>query len=300
MKNFLMSVVTIFDPWGSPLCTCPKKYNLSGYTGCGHACRYCYISAYIPDALHCRAKENFIARLTRDLRHVDPKFHISMSNSSDPYTPLEERLQLTRQALQVLLDGGFKVQIITKSDLVLRDLDLIRRGNCSVSMSITPLDAASAEKLEPNAPPPKARLNTIRRLVDEGVPCTVRVDPIIPGINDQNLEKFVKSISELGVSHIVASTYKARGDSFNRVVKAFPELKEYLTRLYWTEGERVGRARYLHKRNREEILGDLKRVVEKCGITYATCREGLPKLQSATTCDGSHLIPIRRRLSRLL
>jgi len=91
-----------------------------------------------------------------------------------------------------------------------------------------------------------------------------------------------------------------KGDSFNRVVRAFPELKGHLTRLYWVEGERIGRARYLPKRNREEVLGDLKRAVEKCGITYATCREGLSKLQSAATCDGAHLIPARRRSSRLL
>ena len=208
MKNFQMRVVTAFDPWGSPLCTCPKKYTLSAYTGCEYACRYCYISAYIPDAFHCRAKKNFIAKLTRDLQHVDPRFHISMSNSSEPYSPLEEKLQLTRQALQVLLGGGFKVQIITKSDLVLRDLDLIRRGNCSVSMSITPLDEALAGKLEPNAPSPRRRLKAIRRLVEEGVPCTVRVDPIIPGVNDHKLEKFIELISELGVGHIVASTYK--------------------------------------------------------------------------------------------
>ena len=288
-----MPIITLFDPWGSPLCTCPKKYSLSAYTGCGHACRYCYISAYIPDAFRCRVKAGFITRLQHDLGRVNPRLHISMANSSDPYTPLEAELQLTRQALQIVLSRGFRVQLITKSDLVLRDLDLIRRGNCSISMSITTLDEASAKRLEPNAPSPNERLKAIQRLVREGVPCSIRIDPIIPGINDRDLERFVKLVAKSGASHIVASTYKAKRDSFHRVITAFPEFKEKLAQLYWIDGERVGRTQYLPRAIREETLSNLKDVVEREGMTYATCREGLPQLQSARTCDGSHLIPNR-------
>ena len=288
-----LAVITVFDPWGSPLCTCPKKYSLSAYTGCGHACRYCYISAYIPDAFRGRVKEGFITRLQRDLGRINPGLHVSMANSSDPYNPLEAEFQLTRRALQILLSRGFRVQLITKSDLLLRDLDLIRRGNCSVSMSITTLDEGVAKRLEPNAPSPSERLKAIQRLVREGVPCSIRMDPIIPGITDHGLEGLVKLIAESGVSHIVASTYKAKRDSFHRVITAFPELEEKLTQLYWIDGEHVGRAQYLPKKFREGILTSLKDVVERDGMTYATCREGIPRLQSARTCDGSHLIPNR-------
>lgn len=293
MKKISMAVITLFDPWGSPLCTCPTKYSLSAYTGCGHACRYCYISAYVPNAFHCRVKANFITRLQHDLGRMNPRLHISMANSSDPYTPLEAEHQLTRQALQILLSRGFRVQLITKSDLVLRDLDLIRRGNCSISMSITTLNEALAKRLEPNAPSPSERLKAIKRLVRNGVPCSIRIDPVIPEINDHGFERFVKLIAESGASHIVASTYKAKRDSFNRVITAFPELEEKLVQLYWKDGELVGRAQYLPKKIREEILANLKDVVERDGMTYATCREGLPQLQSARTCDGSHLIPNR-------
>lgn len=289
-----MNVIALFDPWKGQLCTCPKKYSLSPYTGCAHACRYCYISAYIPRAFNSRIKNHFLAILRRDLQHVNPEMHISMTNSSDPYTPPEYEATLTRQTLQLLLGAGLKVQIITKSDLVLRDIDLIRLGNCSVSMTITTLHEPISHKLEPNAPLPNKRLETIRRLTEEGIPCSARIDPIIPWINDYDFEKLVKAIAEAGVKHVIASTYKAKRDNFNRVVQAFPELVEKLTQVYWVEGETLGRARYLASKFRSDTLSYLKEVVEDYGMTYATCREGLIRLHSAKTCDGSHLIPTRR------
>ena len=290
-----MAVVTPFDPWGSPLCTCPSKYSFSAYTGCAHACRYCYITAYIPHAFQCRAKKDIIKRLCHDLRRIDHRLHISIANSSDPYTPPENSLQLTRKALQILLSGGFKIQLITKSDLIIRDLDLIRKGNCSVSMSITILDNGTARRLEPNAPPPSKRLKAVSKLVKEGVPCSIRIDPIIPKINDMDFQKIVEAIANTGASHVVASTYKAKTDSFKRVTSAFPEHKKELTEHYWVEGQRMQGARYLPEKMRREILTHLKGMVEEINMTFATCREGMTDLQSGEKCDGSHLIPIRRK-----
>jgi len=289
-----MAVVTPFDPWRGPLCTCPPKYSFSPYTGCGHACTYCYITAYVPRAFQPRPKKDIVGRLLRDLRRTDPGLHISVANSSDPYTPPEDRLRLTRGALRALLGAGFRVQLVTKSDLVLRDLDLIRRGNCSVSVSVTMLDDALAGRLEPNAPPPSRRLEAVGRLVRGGVPCSVRVDPVIPGISDAGLEGLVEAVARTGAGHVVASTYKAKPDSFRRVTAAFPALREKLSELYWGEGKRVQRAQYAPEETRREILLQLKGMVEERGMTYAVCREGLPGLRSGETCDGSHLIPVRR------
>ncbi|MBS7643416.1 radical SAM protein [Candidatus Bathyarchaeota archaeon] len=295
-----MAVIQSFDPWKGRLCTCPLKYSLSPYTGCAHACRYCYITAYIPNAFHCRVKQDFIKRLQLDLKRIIPERHISIANSADPYSPPEGELELTRKALQILLGGGFKVQLITKSDLVVRDLDIIRKGNCSVSISITTIDDKVAQRLEPGAPSPKRRLDAIRRLVMAGVPCTIRVDPIIPSINDEKLEEIVKKVSQAGASHLVASTYKAKRDSFNRLVNTFPEFKETLNELYWVSGEQVGRARYLPKALRLDLLRNLKNLAEDFGMTYAVCREGMSELRSGQTCDGSHLIPNRRQPSKIL
>jgi DNA repair photolyase len=219
---------------------------------------------------------------------------ISMANSSDPYVSTERDLRLTRETLSILLPRGYKVLIITKSDLVMRDISLIRKGNCSVSMTITTLNERVAKRLEPNAPLPERRIKAIKALSDAGIPCSVRIDPLIPGINDDGLEKLVKVVSEAGAKHIVASTYKAKVDSLNRLREAFPELATKLTELYLRKGRRIGRAWYLADGVRVGLLSSLKKLVEKFGMTFATCREGIPGLRSGLSCDGSHLIPVRQ------
>lgn len=226
---------------------------------------------------------------------MNPNFHISVANSSDPYPPEERRLLLMRKALKTILDHGFKVQLITKSDLVVRDTDLIGDGNCSVSFTINTLDDNVASRLEPNAPSPSLRLEALRRLTEAGVPCSVRIDPLIPRINTDNLEGLVGEVSEAGARHIIASTYKAKGDSFKRVVKAFPEWEEKLRKLYWVEGTPYGRSRYLEESLRYRLLADLKDIVDRFGLTYATCREAFNSLRTGASYDGSHLIPERRK-----
>ena len=294
-----MTVIARFDPWRSPLCSCPPKYSFSAYTGCSHACLYCYISSYIPHPFKCRAKDKPVERLSRELRNVDPRLHISIANSSDPYPPLEAELKLTRKALRELLSRGYKVQLITKSDLVMKDIDIIRRGNCSVSLTITTLDENLASKLEPLAPPPRRRLKALKVLTRMGVPCSVRLDPIIPRINDEDIVKLVDSFAEVGARHVVSSTYKAKVDNFRRLTTVFPEFSSYLYEMYWVKGVRVGRSRLLPEKVRRDILRYVKELVEERGMTFATCREGLLEYQSGETCDGSHLIPNRRPQPKL-
>ena len=172
MVSFLL--IAKFDPWNNPLCTCPPKYSLSPYTGCGHHCLYCYITSYIRDGFKPRAKKDALNRLIRDIRKIDRDLPVSMSNSSDPYPPIESRLGLTASILKILVEAGIKVQIITKSSLLLRDLDMIRRGNVSVSITITTLSNQLAKVLEPAAPPPNERLKTINILTRAGIPCSAR------------------------------------------------------------------------------------------------------------------------------
>jgi len=290
-----LAVVTPFDPWRSPHCTCPRKYSVSPYTGCSHRCLYCYITSYIPNAFSCRPKKSFIERLSKDIKRITPSLPISMANSSDPYAPIESELRLTRKALQLLLPEGFKVLLITKSSLVANDRDVIAQGNCSVSISITTMDDELARMLEPSAPPPSKRLSTLGALTSSGIPCSVRIDPLIPGINDdvKMLEGLVAEVASAGASHLVAATYKAKIDSFNRLLKAFPECAEKLRNLYWAIGEAKGKARYLPFEVRINLLKALKAEAEKRGLTFSTCREGCEDLKSGDSCDGSHLIPSR-------
>ncbi|RLF44210.1 MAG: radical SAM protein, partial [Thermoplasmata archaeon] len=117
-------LITPFDPWKSKLCTCPKKYSFSPYTGCSHACIYCYITSYIPNAFKVRLKKDLFRRLKKELHKVDT--FISMSNSSDPYVPEERDFKVTRKCLRIFKENKIKVLIITKSDIVARDVDLLK------------------------------------------------------------------------------------------------------------------------------------------------------------------------------
>ena len=121
-----MDVIKPFDPWKSKLCTCPEKYSVSAYTGCGHGCLYCYASSYIRDFYHPRPKRDFIARLKKDLRKIPPGSLLTMANSSDPYLPLEEVHGLTRQSLELLSTFNVSIMLVTKSARILKDIDIIR------------------------------------------------------------------------------------------------------------------------------------------------------------------------------
>ncbi len=291
-----MSVITLFDPWRDPLCTCPPKYTLSPYISCGHACVYCYITSYIRGGFNPRAKHKFISRLLRDLRKIDPTLPISMANSSDPYTPPESSLCLTRKALSILIPKGCKIQILTKSTLVLRDIDLIKKGNVVVSITITTLNERKAKRIETKAPSPQERLKVVNILSREGIPCIVRVDPLLPGVNcdEGELKELIKAIADAGAKHIVASTYKARPDSLKRIINIFPELRDLYIEKYREKGERRKRfVWYLDRKEREEMLKMVRELVLESGLTFGVCREGMPYLNTAPTCDGTHLIPIR-------
>ncbi len=290
-----MRLITKFDPWGDPLCTCPKKYSLSPYVGCSHSCAYCYITSYIPDGFRCREKADFLARLGRDLARLRPGSLISMANSSDPYQPIEAERGLTRSALGRLLPLGHRVLLITKSDLVVRDSDLLAKGNCSVSISISTIDDRLARRLEPLAPSPSRRLRAMGLLSSRGIPCSVRVDPIIPGINDDpgGLKRLIAAAEGAGCRHVIASTYKARWDDLRRVLRAFPEVAKGLRGLYAEGGMAVGGKRYLPEVLRRDLLLMVKEFSEDLGLSFSTCREGFPELGSAGSCDGSHLIPLR-------
>jgi DNA repair photolyase len=275
-----MMLIRPFDPWKSALCTCPEKYSLNPYTGCSHGCIYCY-STYIPDFYRLRLKKNLLGRVEKDLSRLPDRSLISMSNSSDPYPPVEEKLGLTRKVLELIRNHNQRVMIVTKSDLVCRDLNLISELDAAVSVSITTLDKEKVKKLEPGAPEPIERIKALKKLHSEGIPCILRLDPVIPGVTEDEIEKIIEECSF--VSHVVSSTLKLRFDSLKRISRAFPGL-EY-RRLY---RERIQNSFYLPRSLRLELLGRVRDACKNYGLSYAFCREGLPF--KARSCDGSHLI----------
>ncbi len=211
-----------------------------------------------------------------------------MSNSSDPYTPPEDTLFLTRRTLKLLIENKNSILVITKSDLVVRDLDILSNGNVVVSITITTNDDNLSRTLEPNAPPTTKRLRALEKLISNNIITTVRVDPIIPYVNDDlnMLRELIRELSSIGVVQITASTLKVRGDILNRVCRVFPEIAIKLRNLY-AKGERLGNYVYLPRDLRLKYLLTLRDLCYNEGLAFTVCREALQISTPGIACDGS-------------
>ncbi|MEM1605763.1 MAG: radical SAM protein [Fervidicoccaceae archaeon] len=293
MNIYQGRLLRLFDPWRSPLCTCPVKYSLHPYTGCSHKCLYCYATAYI-GLRESTPKKNFIENLRKELDKANKNMIVEMSTSSDPYPPIEDKLRLTRQTLKELFRRGFRVLITTKSSLVTRDVDLLSANRSAVMITITTLDERLSKVIEPGAPLPSERLLALKELAKKGVPVGARVDPVIPFVNDDpaELSLLVEKLQEVGVKHVVTSTYKAKPDSYRRIVSALPELEDKLRNIYFKGKTYVSGYYYLSLDVRMNLLRPVVNSARKLGLSYATCREGLVTKEffSARSCDGSHLL----------
>jgi DNA repair photolyase len=288
------TIIRLFDPWNNPLCTCPRKYTLNPYTGCSFFCIYCYATAYI-GRKPSTPKKDYFPRLIRDLEKINPNLPINMSTSSDPYPPVEEHFMITRRTLQLLVERKLRVLITTKGILYTRDIDILEKGITAVTPTITTLQESVSSKLEPNAPSPKDRIRALEELSKAGIPAGVRIDPILPYINDDpyDIEELIATVSQISnVDFIVTSTYKARPDNLKRVITVFPELATKYERLYLREGIRMHGYWYLKKNLRLKLLTPVFNYAEKYGLRYAHCREGFQdrKYFNSPSCDGTHLL----------
>jgi len=269
------------------LCTCPPKLTFNPYTGCDHACVYCYASNYIPRFSLCRPKKDLIPRLRREAAGLEGQL-VSISNSSDPYPRLEAQTGLMRNCLEILSQNNCRVQIITKSNLVVRDVDLLRRVPSVVSLTITTDNDGTAKLIEPNAPPPSERLKALKTLIESGIPTSVRIDPIIPFVNDSP-EKLVESVARMGVRHITSSTYKVKPDDWRRFSTAVPKIAEKLRPLYFERGQKMGGYTCLPKDLRSDLMRKVAFLAKKYGLEFGACRENLSSMNTAV-CDGSWLL----------
>ncbi len=286
------NVIKPFDPWRSPLCTCPQKWVVNPYTGCGHRCLYCYATSYIPKHYIPRPKASLLERAKRDLRAMPRNALIEMSTSSDPYTPPEESMRLTRKLIREVLVHGMRLLITTKSDLIVRDIDVLSKclGRTAVAITITTVSDTLAKRIEPGAPPPSRRVEALRILRRAGIPVIVRVDPVIPYVNDDYnmLRELIKRVAEAGALQITSSTYKAKQDNLARMKRAFPSLTKVLDELYRVRGIRIHGYTYLEERLRYSYMKILKELAEEFGLIFETCREGFPNLGTpGFACDGS-------------
>jgi DNA repair photolyase len=206
---------------------------------------------------------------------------------------MEAEQCLTRMCLAILSQCDCRIQIITKSTLVTRDIDLLSKVPCTVALTITTDDDDKAKLIEPNAPSPTERLKTIETLISKDIPVSVRVDPVIPFVNE-NPESLITTLGALGVKHVTSSTYKVKRDNWQRFAMAMPTTAEKLKPLYFEQGEKTGGYTLLPKTLRLKFMSTVRSLVVKKGMKFGVCRENLSQLNTAA-CDGSWLIPKRQR-----
>jgi len=218
--------------------------SLNPYRGCEHGCVYCYarptheyfgLSSGSDFEAIIFVKTEAPLLLRKELAH--PKYKpqvIVMSGVTDCYQPFERKFQITRQCLQVLLDFQNPVGIITKNKLVTRDIDIFKsmaryHGVC-VTVSITTLDPHLARVMEPRASTPANRLKAIEELARAGVPVTVNVAPIVPGLTDHEIPSILKAAAQAGAQaagYTILRLPYAVKDIFERwLIEYFPERKD--------------------------------------------------------------------------
>jgi DNA repair photolyase len=186
--------------------------SINPYRGCEHGCAYCFarpthahmgLSAGLDFETRLFAKVGAAALLEKEL--AAPRYickTIAIGTNTDPYQPIERKERITRSILEVLARTDHPVGIVTKSALVLRDLDILApmaaKGLVKVALSITTLDPDLARRLEPRASSPERRLHAIEALTKAGIPTSVMVAPIIPAINDAEIETILTRAAALG------------------------------------------------------------------------------------------------------
>jgi len=157
-----------------------------------------------------------------------------------------------------------------------------------VVLTITSLDDSAAELIEPDAPPPSERLKAAETLTRNGIPTAIRIDPIIPYVNDKP-ETLIKTLASIGIRHVTTSTLKIKSDNWKRLAQVLPETARKLEPLYFEQGERIGGNLYLPREMRLALMLDAEELAKKYGMRFGTCREGFSHLNTAT-CDGSWLL----------
>lgn len=282
-------------------------WSINPYVGCAFGCAYCYaryahgyvmersVTAHpehtqLRDAFETMppwlaferqifVKENAADVLRRTLRQGSDKHlnllkgeGIGIGTATDPYQPAERRYRITRGILEVLSEHeGLRVWIVTKSPLVTRDVDVLRRlqrrNDISVHISLITLDRDLARRIEPRAPTPDARLRALARLREHGIDAGVNVMPVLPGITDRpdQLEPLIKAVASAGASRVAACALRLRSAARQRylpfIEKEFPELATRYRATY-------GHSHHAGDRYREGLHRYFAKVCARYGVSF--------------------------------
>ena len=247
------------------------------YRGCQHGCIYCDSRSACYRMEHpfedIEVKQNALILLEDALRRKRRPCMIATGSMSDPYTPPEEELRYTRRALELILQYGFGMTLLTKSSLVLRDLDLLQRINsqtkCVVQMTLTTWEESLCRILEPNVSTTTERFAALMKLKEAGIPTVVWLCPILPFLNDtaENINRLLDCCEQAGVRGIVqfgmgVTLRQGNREYFYRQLdRHFPGLKERYISTY-------GNAYVLESPNSRDLLELLHRRCRDAGILH--------------------------------
>lgn len=210
-------------------------WAINPYVGCGHACVFCYarfIKRFTghtePWGTFVDSRVNIAERLAKQMQ--SPKFkkgRVFISTVTDPYQPAEEKYQLTRKLLKVLINHNNPVSIMTKSDMVLRDLDLLKQlKDVDVNFTVATLDEKWKKLVEPDSPSVEARLKAMKKLHDKGITVLAMMGPFWPYFTDP--EKLFKEFKKAGASHVFTESFNTTGGNWTGVGKVlekhYPQL----------------------------------------------------------------------------
>ena len=238
----LIKVKTVLSP----------KNGIDVYRGCTHGCIYCDGRADCFGMTHrfedIEARINAPELLGEALGKKRKPCVITLGVNYDPYQPAESELALTRRTLEIIAEREFGVTVCTRSDLFLRDVDLLseinKRTKCAVCMSFATVDDALAALIEPSAPSPSRRIAAMRILADRGIPTVMSIDPLLPLVTDteENLRALLYVAFDLGVKGVLAPQMGinlrpgSRESYYDGLDAAFPGLSEQYIRTYGNAG----------------------------------------------------------------
>lgn len=225
-----------------------SQNGMNLYRGCSHGCIYCDSRSRCYHMEHAfediEVKENAVDLLAHALKHKRQKCMIGTGSMTDPYIPLEMELENVRKALSLIYEYGFGFTVITKSNRILRDLDLLQKINektkCEVQMTLTTYDEELCRRIEPHVCTTAERFAVLKRMRDAGIPTVVWLTPVLPFINDTeaNLSGILDMCAEAGVCGVInygmGLTLREgnREYFYKQLDRLFPGLKEKYIRTY--------------------------------------------------------------------
>jgi DNA repair photolyase len=258
----------------------PFEWTINPYRGCEFACKYCY-ARYTHEFMEMREGVDFERKiyvkqqaawlLRQDLRKVKRGEQIAIGTATDPYQPAERRFEVTRGILEELAQHhALDLGIVTKSDLVVRDIDVLQRvaehNSLCVNLTVTTVDARLARILEPRAPRPDLRLNAVRKLREAGIKVGVICAPVLPGITDSPaaLDKLVAKTKEVGGKYIYANPLFLKPCSAGVFL---PFLEKEFPKLVAEYRERYADRAFVSKAYSKRLSALMSKLRSKHGIT---------------------------------